>query len=180
MKLILLSIAPEYGYNVAKELSAVNDDIQIAPVFTTDLNLKGHISENFMYYMPSLDVELSYKNNAFMWVHSDAFGSKGMTMADMYNADIFVMDFAQFNNMSKPVLDELRNNDDAVIVFMDQKQIATESKKMAYEGRFALERVYEGKYMYFCTDDYKEIASVIIKYIGGDEQQRAKILRDNY
>ena len=114
MKILIIGTTNSPVLDVAKGLQAANDDLQIAPVFTTDLKMKGKVGES-VYYMANEEVELAYKNNAFMWVHTKDHYSTGVTRPDMYSSSLFTMSFGDFNNISNPVMQELAKDDDCVL-----------------------------------------------------------------
>lgn len=171
MKIIIAGSECANNYNIAKELQMLNDDLMIAPMFSTSHALKGKISDDFIYYMAPEEVELSYKNDAFMWVRSKDDCSTGVTKPDMYTSHIFVMSYAEFNNMSNPVLEEFLN-DDGVICFLDTKNNNVEDK---VESKFACERIYESPYLYFLDEDTDYIVKNIIDYMSANEHKRKRI-----
>ena len=170
MKIIIAGSNNTNKNAVAKELQAINDDLVIAPIFNTRVEYKGKTSE-FYYYMSNEEVELSYKNNAFMWVRTDENESCGVTMPDMYSSNIFVMSFGDFNNMSNPVFSEFIS--DGFIVFLDTK--TGNSQDDINESKFACERIFNAPYLYFLDEDTDFIVKTIIDYINGDELERKRI-----
>lgn len=173
MKVILVgSENNDNKYYIAKELQSLNDDLIIASVFSTNLELKGKITDNFVYYMPAEEVELSYKNNAFMWVLSKDNESRGVTKPDMYSSNIFVMSFGEFNNISNPTLKEYIN-DNGIICFLDTK--CGNSDDDIIESKFACERIFSSPYLYFLDDNKDYIVKTILDYIIGDDETRKQI-----
>lgn len=172
MKIIIAGSENADKYSIAKELQALNDDLMIAPVFSTDLKLKGKLTDDFTYYMAAEEVELSYKNDAFMWVRSKDDESTGVTKPDMYTSSIFVMSFAEFNNMSNPTLKEFLN-DDGIICFLDTKNNNSDDDKR--ESKFACERIFESPYLYFLDEDADYIVKTVLDYINGDDSERKRI-----
>lgn len=175
MKIIIAGSENADKYSIAKELQALNDDLMIAPVFSTNLNLKGKITDDFTYYMAAEEVELSYKNDAFMWVRSKDDESCGVTKPDMYTSHIFVMSFAEFNNMSNPTLKEFLN-DNGIICFLDTKH--NNSEDDIIESKFACERIFESPYLYFLDEDTNFIVKTVLDYINGDEKERNRIAEE--
>lgn len=174
MKILIVGAEKTDKYAIARELQTVDDDMTLAPVFTTDLRMKHHITDDFIYYMPSEEVELSYKNDAFMWVCSDDNKSVGVTKTDMYNANIFVMSFANFNNISNPLLQEVL--DDGVICFVDSTSDNTDID--IKESAFACERIYASPYIYFLNDNVSAIVNTLLAYINGDADERERIAEE--
>ena len=170
MKIIIAGSQNTDKHAIARELQSINDDLTIAPIFNTRMEFKGKTSE-FYYYMPTEEVELSYKNNAFMWIRTSDNESCGVTMPDMYSSNIFVMSFADFNNMSNPVFNEFIM--DGLIVFLDTKN--GNSQDDINESKFACERIFSSPYLYFLDEDTDYIVNTIINYINGDEKERREI-----
>ena len=159
-------------YDVAKELQKLNDDLLIAPMFTTDIIYERFINEDSIYYMSPEEVELSYKNGAFMWVMAEESYSTGVTKADMYNNNIFTVSFSEFNNMSDAIFNEL-SNDDMIIVFMDSSN-ATMSDKL--ESSYSCERIFESPYLYFLDEDNDVIVKTVLDYITSTSKRREEII----
>lgn len=157
--------------DIARGLQAVNDDLSIAPIFTTDLKMRGKTGED-TYYMSNEEVELSYKNNAFMWVRTLNDYSIGVTMPDMYNSNIFVMSYADFNNMSNPVLQET-DKEDLVICVIDETGKKTNEDVL--EAQSAFERIYEHHYLYFLDDKPQNVINIILKYVIASPEEREEI-----
>lgn len=176
MKIIIISTHTKDGLQIAKALQEANDDMLIAPVFTTSLQMRGKTGE-VLYYMPNEEVELGYRNNAFMWVHTNPDCTMGVTMPDMYSSNIFVMTYGDFNNISNPVLNELMNNEEEellLVVLDDSKSKKTDDELR--EARSAYERIDMCKYLYFLDEPVHNASECILKYIVSDEEEREKII----
>lgn len=175
MKLIIIGTDINEGISVAKALQDTNDDLQIAPVFTTDLNMRGKTAEVY-YYMSHEEVELSYRNNAFMWVRTMPSVTNGVTMADMYTSNIFAMTYGDFNNISNPVLNELYNDDDneCLIVVLDNTN-TKKSEEDLLEAKGAYERIYNSEYLYFLDNTVSEVVENVLKYIASDKEERKSL-----
>lgn len=158
-------------YAVAKKLQSLNDDLTIAPTFSSDITLQGKITENFIYYMSDKEVETSYKNNALMWVNSTDTISIGVTKPDMYSSDIFVMTYTDFNNISNPILNEFID-EDGIICFLDSK---VNTKKDKTDSSMACERIFELPYLYFLDEDVEYIVKMILEYACGDDIEKEQI-----
>lgn len=175
MNILIIGSEATDKIKLAKLIQSSCDDLTIAPMFTSDLLMKDHITDDYRYYMAHEDVELSYKNNAFMWVLSNNKVSNGVTLVDMYNSDIFVMSYAEFNNMSNPVLSTITSND-YIIIWLDTKNHTVNDR---IESDYAVERLSENKYLYFCDDDnFNDISKIIIDYYLGDEEKRTELLNE--
>lgn len=174
MKIIIIgsSLILEDIWHIAKGLQTVNDDLTIAPIFTTKLEMRNKTGER-EYYMSNEEVELSYKNNAFMWVKTNKKFSSGVTMPDMYNSNVFIMTYGDFNNISNPVIKEL-SNDDLIICVIDESQTKKDPDELM-EAKAAYERIYEHHYLYFLDEKPRNITNVILKYIVASSEEREEI-----
>lgn len=177
MKIIIVGTDINEGISVAKAIQDMNDDLQIAPVFTTDLTMRGKTAEAY-YYMSHEEIELSYRNNAFMWVRTTPFVTNGVTMSDMYTSNIFAMTYGDFNNISNPVFNELYNNDDnkCLILVLDNTNVKKKEEDLL-EAKGAYERIYNNEYLYFLNSTITEVAEYVLKYIASNEEER-KLLAD--
>lgn len=173
MKIIIIGNESNTKLELAKLIQDYNDDLVIAPIFTTDLNYEGHISDDCLYYLPQDEVELAYKNNAFMWVYTTTEISKGVTLVDMYSSDIFPLSYGEFNNISNPILETLK--EDSILVWLDSKQHNDNDK---FESTYATERLSECNYLYFCDDNLEEVRNIIIDYLLGNKEKRAELLNE--
>ena len=177
MKIIIVGTDINECISVAKAIQDMNDDLQIAPVFTTDFTMRGKTAEAY-YYMSHEEIELSYRNNAFMWVHTTPFVTNGVTMSDMYTSNIFAMTYGDFNNISNPVFNELYNNDDnkCLILVLDNTNVKKKEEDLL-EAKGAYERIYNNEYLYFLNSTITEVAEYVLKYIASNEEER-KLLAD--
>ena len=173
-KILIIGSDKSPKEEVAKSLCAVNDRLQIAPVFTTDLRMRDKKQDGSQYYMPNEEVELSYKNNAFMWVWTDSKISRGVTMPDMYSYNIFTLTFNEFNNISNPVLKEIDSSSDLILVVLDEG-LTKKDNICIREANNAFERIYEHHYLYFLDERVQDIVECILKYIVSSEEEREAI-----
>lgn len=171
MKTIITGFISDYDIETLAARLADNLGMSIAPMFTTDL-LYDSKSSKHVYYMSSEEVELSYKNDAFMWVRTYDDISTGVVLHDMYDHDLFVMGCAEFNNISAPVFSSFIN-EGGMIVFLDSKKKHTEYS--AAEAKFALERIYDAKYLYFINETIENVEQTLTEYMNGDDEIRLSI-----
>ena len=178
----IIIIGPEVTdrMSVAKKMSELDDSYVIAPTFTSDLDMQDKVTDNFEYYLSLDDIQLAFKNNAFMFVNSSGTDTVGITYADMCTSDVFVLSFEDFNNVSSRILDEIN----PVICWIDTKKKGYDSyKKDLTESKYVIEKIDEREIvtLYFNedTDDANSIAHTMLTYITGDEVIRAEILEEN-
>ena len=86
--------------DIAKYLSEINDNLSIGNRFTNDPEYKDSGEDNYIYYLSTQSIDLTYKNNFVLFVDTNNYISTGITMDSYYNNDIFVMELNEFNNIS--------------------------------------------------------------------------------
>lgn len=179
MKIIIVGSENIDKYTIAKNVQALDDDLIVAPVFSTNLLLEGKITDSFKYFMPVKEVELGHKNDAFMWVRTNHDESRGITKSDMYMSNIFVMSFSDFNNMSDTAFAEFLN-DDGLVCFLDSHE-NTDIDKI--ESRFTCERVFDEEReipcLYFLDEDSDYIVDILFKYSCSNDIERKKLLNNH-
>ena len=177
-KIIIISNSFEERIELAKKLTEIDDELTIAPMFTSDDEYNENINENYIYYMSSEDINIAYKNNALLFILTENFISTGITMDNMYNNDIFCLSYHNFNDITDHVL----LNQDVIIVWLDSKFIDKfdpETKKNLRELNYVENRLDYLKYLYFLDEDKTLIANTIIEYINADEETRKQIIENN-
>ena len=95
-KIIIIGPKHTEKMKLAQMLVSINDDLEVCPTYTTELKFKDKVTDEFFTYITNEDVKLGYKNNSFIYVTSYNEYSKGMLHSDLYNKDIFVLDFLDF------------------------------------------------------------------------------------
>ena len=179
-KIIIIGPEVTRRMDVAKKMSEMDDSYVIAPTFTSDLDMQDKITDEFEYYLSLDDIQLAFKNNAFMFVNSSGDDTVGITYADMCTSDLFVLSFEDFNNVSTRMLDEIR----PVICWIDTKKKSYDAyKKDLTEAKYVIEKIdsREITTLYFNedVDDVDSIANTMLTYMTGDEVIRAEILEEN-
>lgn len=172
IKIIIVGADTDIATHVAKGLLKADDNMIIAPVFNTLLEMRNH-SGDILYYMSNEEVELSYKNNAFMWVLTKDHYSLGVTKLDMYTSNIFTMSFPEFNNMANPILDELKNDDFFIVVLDDSH--TKKNRHDINDAKNSFERIYNNHYLYFLNESPEKCIEVILKYIIASAEERKNI-----
>ena len=178
----IIIIGPEVTSRmaVAKKIAELDDSYVVAPTFTSDLSMQDKITDDFVYYLSLDDIQLAFKNNAFMFVNSSGDDTVGITYADMCTSDLFVLSFEDFNNVSTRMLDEIR----PVICWIDTKKKSYDAyKKDLTEAKYVIEKIdsREITTLYFNedVDDVESIANTMLTYMTGDKVIRAEILEEN-
>ena len=165
-------------YKIAKNIANIHDSFNIAKTFTTDISMKDKITDSFKYYLSPKEVEMSFKNNALMYVNTDRIISVGVTLEDMYNEDIFVLDFYDFNNMSNKIFNEIS----PIIIWIDSKDKNYDYyKDDVNESKYSFEKININnlKVMYFVNETPIEIAKIVLDYYNGDDIVREQLLEEN-
>lgn len=178
-KIIIIGSKNIDKIGIAKKIIDIDDSFNIVNTFVTDLNLKGKVTDNFEYYMDFEEVQLAFKNNAFMYVTSNEFFAKGVIVEDMYKDDIIVLNFEDFNNISNKIFDEIK----PIIIWIDSKdKNYTDYKNDVIESNYCfnkLESMHISALYFRDTENYDDIAKIIINYCYGDPIIREQILEEN-
>lgn len=177
LKIIITGAQPIDKFQIAKKLVDANDNLSVAPTFTTDKDYQNITTDNFMYYLSSDEVDLAFKNNVILYINTVVNISYGITLDNFYNNDIFVMDIEGFNNISNHII----SGKDLLIVWVDTKHYDDLSirKKDLSEVKYLEERTQTIPYLYFLDDTVEEIVNVINSYLEGDDEQKMLICQEN-
>lgn len=170
-------VAPEHinKLDIANEIVALNDDLNICKSFTS-LTTEGLIGE----YMFSLDVDdiiLSFKNNALLYIDYSDENISGITLDDYNAADIIVISPEHFNSIT----DDSISSNEVLIVWLDSKEKSPTHKKDMIEAKYLQERIdnFSIPVLYFCDEDKTEVAKTILDYLLADETTREEIIMEN-
>ena len=176
-KIIIIGPKHVNKIELAQALVSINDDLEICPTYTTQLEYKDKITDEFFTYISNEDVKLGYKNNSFIYVTSYDEYSKGMLHSDLYNKDIFVLDFVDFNNMSEKMFNEFQNK---LFIWIDTKQKNTDLEDLE-ESKFSFKRSKNFPLLYFVDENVEDIVRIILKYIDVNctEEEREEIMEQN-
>ena len=176
LKVIITGAKPIDKFAIAKKLVEINDNLSIAPTFTSDKDYEGIVSDK-MYYMSTEDVILAFKNNVILYINTDVYISHGITIDNFYNNDIFVMDLDDFNSIS----DHNIAGQDILVVWVDTKHYDDIHIKNSdiTESKYLTERLENIPYMYFLDTDVESIAKTINSYIEGDDEEKLAIIEEN-
>lgn len=176
-KIIIIGPKHVNKIELAQALVSINDDLEICPTYITKLEYKDKITDEFFTYISNEDVKLGYKNNSFIYVTSYDEYSKGMLHSDLYNKDIFVLDFVDFNNMSEKMFNEFQNK---LFIWLDTKQKNTDLEDLE-ESKFSFKRSKNFPLLYFVDENIEDIVRIILRYIDVNctEEEREEIMEQN-
>lgn len=160
---------------IAKKIIEKNDDLSISPMFTNDLTRKSIIGDDYMYYMDNTDIDLSYKNNAFLYVKTNNCITTGVTLDNFYNNDIFPIGIYDFNNIADCILYAY----DGLVIWVDTKRPHNIVEEDVQGVSHLIERASELTTLYFLDEDPDHIADVVLKYINGTIEERQEIVEEN-
>lgn len=175
MKIIITGIEINKNLEIAKNLININDDLSIASSFTSDELYKDKTSENYIEFLDANIINLSYKNNAFLYVHTENYISTGITLDEFYNNDIICLNNKNFNK----IINNVFNNNECLIVWIDTKNhnninISEEIREINY-----LEKTLSNlNYLYFLDEDIDTIINIINEYIKSSEDHRKELLEE--
>ena len=160
---------------IAKALIQKNDDFSIAPKFVNDISRKDKIGDDYMYYMDNVDIDLSYKNNAFLYVKTNIDLTTGITLDMFYNNDIFPLDIYDFNSIS----DSIIYSYDSLIIWVDTKRKRKMNEEDSLGINHLIERTNNVNTLYFLDESVDHITDIIMKYLSSSVEERQKILDEN-
>lgn len=167
--------------SIAKRLVEINDDLSIGSHFTNDIQYRDVTDDEYIYYLSTQDVDLTYKNNFVLFVNTDNYVSSGITMDSYYNNDVFTMSMCEFNNISNVIFNN--ENTDIITIWLDTVYDKNNEhfNEDVVESKFFQERlnVDNIKFLYFYNEDTDTVCNTIISYINGSEDERIKILDEN-
>ena len=174
-KIIIISNSEIDTMPLAKMLVEKNDDLSIASTFTTDTDFEGEITDDYQYYMSVTDLNLACKNNAILFVETKNFVSKGMTIDEMYNNNIFCMKFNNFNDITDHVL----LNQDIIVIWVDSSKHMENYQNDLREIPYIEDRLEYIPYIYFLDETLENMSDVILKYVNASETKRRAIIEEN-
>lgn len=167
--------------SIAKKIVERNDDLSIGQHFSNDKTYEGVVDDDYIYYLSTQDIDLTYKNNFVLFVNTNNYISSGITMDSFYNDDIFTMSMCEFNNISDSIFKN--ENNDIVVIWLDTDYNKNNDNILedVRESGFLQQRLNEGniKYLYFFNEDEDSILKVIFNYLYGNEEDRKEILIEN-
>lgn len=178
-KILIVGSSSIDKMKIAEHLVEYDDSLSIAFAFTSDINYKQMKKDNnnlHIYYNDNEHINLDYKNNSLLYIHSSETESYGVTIDEFYNTDIVVIDTLNFNTIS----DKILNNNNILIVWIDTKFDKKNSINFK-ETKFLMDRIDKYPYMYFmCTDPIDSICKPIIQYVSTESPEvKKEILLEN-
>ena len=174
LKTFIVCLDKEKALNVAKDIVRVNDELSIIPRFTTNTEYKDEVNENYIYYLDVNTVNLSYKNNALLYIKTDNYISSGITSDDFYNNDICYLTIEEFNSIPEIVFKKY----DILVIWIDTKNHKSISNADLIEINYFNTFITTNNYLYFLETE-KDIHNTILDYIMGDEEKRKYLLEEN-
>ena len=173
-KIFIVCINKNTSLEIAKNIVENNDDLSIIPLFSTDVSYKNEINENYINYLNVNTVNLSYKNNALLYILTNNYISYGITLDDFYNNDIAYMDIKEYNNIP----DVIFNKYNILTIWVDSKKHNHLDYITNIELKYFNERLKNVDYMYFIDND-NSIYNVISKYYESNEDERIQLIKEN-
>ena len=172
LKIIITGIDKDRCLEIGQKVIEIDDNLSIAPKFTSDKNYYG-LNETLDFYMDLSNIYLAYKNNALLYVETGKDNiSSGITIDDFINNDICIIPIKDFNMIADKTLYE--NN--ILVVWVDDKYKGIEDFS---EIKYLQERLQNMKYLYFFGEENFEISNTIISYINASEEEKIEILENN-
>jgi len=173
-KIFIVCDNKDISLNICKNIIVLNNEVSIIPIFSTDIEYDNKVSENYIYYLDTISTNLSYKNNALLYILTKDYISHGITLDDFYNNDIAFMTIEEYNNIS----DVIFRKYDILTIWIDIKSNTSLDKKYNVELKYFNERINEYKYLYFLDSD-PNISTIINNYIISEDTEKETIIKDN-
>ena len=174
IKFIIVGIDEIDKMSYAKCIVELDDDLSIAPTFTSQKEYKNQLNEDYIYYLDPLKINLSYKNNALLYIeHKDTIFS-GITLDDLYNNDIIITSMSNYNSIPDIVFTKYN----IVTIWLDTKNY-TKSQSYFNEVKYIQEKIEKFPYMYFLDEDPQYVAETILAFLNADENEKNSILNEN-
>lgn len=174
LKTFIVCLDKEKALNVAKDIVRINDELSIIPRFTTDTEYKDEVNENYIYYLDVNTVNLSYKNNALLYIKTNKYISSGITIDDFYNNDVCYLTVEEFNSIPEIIFKKY----DILVVWVDTKNNKAISNSDLIEINYFSTFITTINYLYFLENEIG-IHNTILEYIFGDEEKRKYLLEEN-
>lgn len=175
MKIIITGIDSIDKIELGKRIISLDDELSITPYFTSDEEYKGKISDHYIYYLDPNVINLSYKNNAFVYIITEDYISTGITLDDFYNNDIVCISTKNFNK----IIDKVFTENDCLVIWVDSKNHnGVNLKEELIETKYLEENLHKFNYLYFIDEDFDVISNIVIEYITGDEAKRKMFLEE--
>lgn len=174
LKTFIVCLDKEKALNVAKDIVRINDELSIIPRFTTDTEYKNEVNENYIYYLDVNTVNLSYKNNALLYIKTNKYISSGITIDNFYNNDICYLTVEEFNSIPEIIFKKY----DILVVWIDTKNHKAISNSDLIEINYFNTFITTINYLYFLENEI-DIHNTILEYIFGDEEKRNYLLKEN-
>lgn len=172
MKTIIIGSDVIDKLEYANAIIALNDNLNICRYFTSESSFDGMIGE-YKFSMSVDDIDLSFKNDALLFIDYRDEYITGIIHEDFENSDIVYMPIKYFNLIPDFLLEN-----DILIVWIDNK-----SKNNVIdlsEANYFIERIEEMQIplLYFINDTKELVSKVVIEYLEGDEISRKKLLEE--
>ena len=174
LKTFIVCLDKEKALNVAKDIVRINDELSIIPRFTTNTEYKDEVNENYIYYLDVNTVNLSYKNNALLYIKTNKYISSGITIDDFYNNDVCYLTVEEFNSIPEIIFKKY----DILVVWVDTKNNKAISNSDLIEINYFSTFITTINYLYFLENEIG-IHNTILEYIFGDEEKRKYLLEEN-
>lgn len=162
----------------AKAIVVIDDDLSISQRFTNDIEYKDSPYDEYIFYLDSADVDISYKNNAFLFITASDMLYTGITLDSFYNEDVFCMNICEFNN----VPDYIFEINDILVVWLDTKiQMKDKDNLDEIMGiKHFVEKIEKLNVLYFLDETPEKVAQVVLEYLESDAEGKERILEENY
>ena len=161
----------------ARQITELDDDLSISQIFTNDESYKDSTNDHIYYLSPN-DIDLSYKNNAFLFIVAKDLIYTGITFDSFYNEDIFCLSIEEFNSIPNYIFE----HNDILIVWLDTKINGRDktNENDILATKHLIEKIDSLNILYFLDESEETVANIVIEYLEGDPETKQNILEENY
>jgi hypothetical protein len=156
---------------LAEKLHEINNELKICPIYSSlQSNESKHIE-----YMKIEEINLSFKNNALLYIDYNNNDITCITIDNFYNNDLIPIKLHEFNNIINAYLNDI------LVIWLDCNNSKDINKKELRKNITATKHLLETidnnniKYLYFLKEDINDIANVIDKYLNSGDEIKKEI-----
>lgn len=179
MKILLVGANEDAKQQIIDSLMSYDDDMQFGRKFTNHQDYKG-LCDEYIYYLDTQTINLSYKNNALIYVITNEDISVGLTSDEFINNNLFSLSMEEFNSIPEYIL---INEKDILVVWVDMSNTSILNINKEMKETTYFENTVESlklPMLYFYNENPIHISNEIHMYVcTDDEDVRKNIIRNN-
>ena len=146
---------------LVNKLFEISNDINICDKFTTNSDDVKNGRPYSYYYLNTLEVNKSIKNNYVLYVLTNNYISTGITIDKFYNSNIIILNYKEYNAIPDLIFN--KHNDDILTIWIDSKD--NKYKGIFNDIHFVESRLENVNNEYFLKNEIDEIIITILNYL---------------